>query len=52
MKIISQKQLQKNLIEIIDHHGEGLILYQPLSTYQRGRTSSLMKIKVCKKIFI
>jgi ATP-dependent DNA ligase len=43
--------MQQFLQDIIDMGGEGIILRDPLSPYQVGRSSGFLKHKVQHKIF-
>lgn len=47
VKCVSEKQLIAYSKEILEHGGEGVILRKPKSTYEHGRSSSLIKYKVC-----
>lgn len=46
---VTKEQLSAAAQLIIDDEGEGVILQKPDSTYQRGRSASLLKLKVSKR---
>ena len=38
--------MKQYLNDIIYHHGEGIILRQPMSVYAKGKSHQLFKVKV------
>jgi ATP-dependent DNA ligase len=51
MYCASESHLSDSTHHIITHGGEGLILRLPNSVYENGRTSALVKLKVCSFFF-
>lgn len=45
----NQIHLTKALQQIINDEGEGVILRKPNSEYEHGRSTALLKLKVCGK---
>jgi ATP-dependent DNA ligase len=52
MKCLSTAQLHRTLNLIIDEGGEGVMVRMPTSVYEPGRSMSLIKFKVFRKLLI